>query len=113
MPTQQLHNYLRTHRKRIGFTQRDIAVLIGSNHVGKISRYETFDQIPHLTTVLAYEVIFQTSPRELFGGLFDKVAEEILKRSEALIRETKQRRPSRRTQMKINHLKRLAASYGQ
>lgn len=112
MPSQQLHNYLRTHRKRVGFTQRDIAFLIGSNQTGKISRYETFDQIPHLTTVLAYEVIFQTPPRELFGGLFDKVAEEILKRSEALIRETNLRRTSRRTQAKIDHLKRLAAGNG-
>lgn len=104
----QLHNYLRMHRRKTGFTQKEIAFLIGSNQVGKISRYEKFYSIPQLKTILALEIIFQVTARELFAGLFEEVKKETCLRIEYLVQEVGRDSGGNRTRMKSDHLKRLS-----
>jgi transcriptional regulator with XRE-family HTH domain len=87
MSSHKLHNYLRTHRKKVGFSQKDIAFLVGCEHVGKISRYESCKQIPHLTTVIAYEVIFRTPSHALFQGIFETIESDIRVRAKRLLRQ--------------------------
>lgn len=110
MSSSQLHNYLRMHRKKVGLTQKELAFLLGCNHTGKISHYERFNQIPHLTTVIAYEIIFQTHTRHLFGGLFEKIEMETRKRAEQLLNQKIKYLTSQRNQLKLNHLKQLIKS---
>ena len=87
MPSPELPNYLRLHRKRLGFSESDVAFLLGVRHGSQVSRYEHFRRIPSLTTVLAYHVIFRTSTAELFGGKFRKIERDIRKRAAKLLKK--------------------------
>jgi transcriptional regulator with XRE-family HTH domain len=73
MNTQRAGNYLRTQRKRSGMSQREVALLIGYEDDGQISRHERSQTIPSLVTALAYEVIFKESISALFPGIHEHV----------------------------------------
>ena len=79
-----LPNYLRTHRKKAGFTQNETAFFIGLSSGGRISRYENFSRLPNLKTAFAYEALFHTSAREIFAGVFEIVEKETIKRAREL-----------------------------
>ena len=79
-----LPNYLRTHRKKAGFTQVETAFLIGLASGSRISHYENFSRLPDLKTAFAYEVVFHTPLRELFAGVFELVEQETVKRAKEL-----------------------------
>jgi transcriptional regulator with XRE-family HTH domain len=84
----QLPNYLRSNRKRLSLSQEEVAFLLGNQSGAKISRYEQFNREPSLETALALEVIFQRSASELFGGLYQKVEQEVTERAKALASRT-------------------------
>jgi transcriptional regulator with XRE-family HTH domain len=83
----KLPNYLRAYRKRAGLTQEEVAYLLGCRSGAKVSRYERFDRQPNLETVFAYEVIFRTSPRELFAGIFHSIERTTSRRINMLMRK--------------------------
>ena len=74
-----LPNYLRTYRKKAGFTQKETAFVLGLKSAGRISRYENFSRLPNLKTALAYEAIFRAPVRKLFAGVFELVEKEVIK----------------------------------
>lgn len=82
--TRKLTNYVRTYRKRLGFSQDEVAYLLDCKSGAKISRYEHFRREPTLRTALAYEVIFQTPVRELFAGIYETVERQTLKQIRSL-----------------------------
>jgi transcriptional regulator with XRE-family HTH domain len=84
MSSPLLQNYLVSNRKRLSFSQEEVAFLLGTQSGAKVSRYERFDRVPGLETALAFEMIFQRSPSELFGGLYQKVEQEVATRAKAL-----------------------------
>lgn len=92
MPSERLPNYLRAQRKRAGFSQHEIAFLLGCRYGTKVSRYERFVREPTLKTALAYEIIFATPVRELFLGVFDKAERETQRRARHLVRHIERRR---------------------
>jgi transcriptional regulator with XRE-family HTH domain len=110
MSKPKLHNYLRMFRRRTGFTQYEIAFLLGSNHFHKISRYERGARTPHLRTVLAYQILFHASAKDLFGELFEKVEVEIRQRAKELLYTSELLPRDSRTKRKIDHLKRLSGN---
>ena len=83
----RLHNYLLTHRKRAGFTQAEVAFLLGCRHKTKVSDYEQRTRRPVLETALAYEVVFGAPTRELFAGMFDEVEAVTHQRARVLARK--------------------------
>lgn len=91
MRSQPLSNYLRTHRKRAGLSQDDVAFLLGCQSGTKVSRYERFVRQPSLETVFACEVIFGVPARELFAGLFDQVEHRTKRQAKRLIRRLSRR----------------------
>lgn len=84
MSRRKLQNYLRTHRKRTGLSQREIAFLLGVTSSSKVSRYEHFLRQPTLRTAFAYEIIFGVPAHELFAGIFQEVEAETLRRIQSL-----------------------------
>ena len=85
----KLPNYLRAHRKRLGLSQSDLAFLLGAESGAKVCRYERFNRLPGLETILAYSAIFRRSPSELFAGLHDRIEYEIARRAETLLAQSK------------------------
>lgn len=80
----KLHNYLRSHRKRFGLSQKDLAFLLGVKNRDKVSRYELYKRLPNLQTALALQALFGTPVAELFAGIYEQVEKETSKRARIL-----------------------------
>jgi transcriptional regulator with XRE-family HTH domain len=80
MKTHATGNYLKSHRKKTGLSQRELALLIGYADEGQVSRHERSKSIPPLIVALSYEALFRVSVSVLFPGLFEALAERIEER---------------------------------
>lgn len=91
MSQSKLDNYLRTFRKNRGFSQREVAFLLGCHSGAKVSRYERSKRIPPLETIFAYEVILGISSRELFAGIQERAQRRAMHRVRLLKRRLERR----------------------
>ena len=105
MASPKLSNYLRTHRKRIGLSQDEVAFLLGWIDAAQLSRYEHFSQVPELGTALSLAVIFQTSVRELFAGEYQKVETAVCQQAQRLAARLAMDVPDQATAHKLDVLK--------
>lgn len=80
-----LASYLRTHRKKSGLSQCEVAELLGLNSSQTISRYESLARIPSLRTALAFQVLFGAFPHRLFPALHTDVTKLTLARLRSLL----------------------------
>ena len=87
---QRLTNYLRTHRKKTGLSQRDVARVLGYDDEGPVSRHERFHSTPPLLMAISYEIMFKVPVSELFAGLRDFVEATIEERLSELQKELEQ-----------------------
>lgn len=86
MPIPKLNNYLKTFRKTRGFTQREVAFLLGGHNAAKVSRYERSRRIPSLETIFVYETILGISAHELFAGIKERAERHAIHRVRLLAR---------------------------
>lgn len=77
----KIHNYIRTHRRRWGLTQKELAHLLGSKSGTQVSRYERLTRRPQLYIALACQVIFGELPEKMFPKLFSQVEEGVMRRA--------------------------------
>ena len=89
-------NYLRTARRRLALSQKDVAALLGLASPAKISRHEQGRSEPNLATLLAYQLIYDSDAQELFRQHYSQLRRKMLKRAESL---------KKRKQPKFNKLK--------
>jgi DNA-binding XRE family transcriptional regulator len=68
-PNEPLTNYLRAHRRRSGFTQHELAGVLGYLNSDAISRHERRESMPTLFIALSYEVLYRVPVSEIFSGL--------------------------------------------
>ena len=106
----RLPNYLKTYRRRAGFSQDEVAFLLGSKGGAKVSRYERLARKPSLETALAYEAVLGIPVRELFAGVFQKVEQETVKRAQALAEKLNAPNPDRMTLRKLQRLRALTSA---
>ena len=104
MPAAPLPNYIRTHRKRVYLTQGEVAFLLGSKSSAVICRHEHFQQTPNLQTLLAYEMLFRTPVRSLFGGVHNKVEHQLRQRVRLLLRKLARAGKGNATGLKVKIL---------
>jgi transcriptional regulator with XRE-family HTH domain len=105
----KLPNYLRAHRKRTGFSQADVAFLLGCRSGAKVSRNERFHRQPALEVALAYEIILRVPVRELFAGIADEVERTALRRARLLHRRLVRQRESAVVTQKLAALRAFTA----
>jgi transcriptional regulator with XRE-family HTH domain len=108
-PHHHLPNYLRTHRKRVGFSQEEIAFLLSIKTGAPISRYERFTRKPTLAVVFAFEIIFEVPAKEIFSGVRQEIAEKLTHRA-VLLLERVLREKKRLPATKLQLLERIAGS---
>ena len=77
-------NYLRTHRKRSGLSQQELAAILGCEDGGAISRYEWSRSLPPLPLALALEVVYMVPVSQLFSGLHEAVTQGVEQRLASL-----------------------------
>lgn len=80
MTPDQIASYLRTHRKKSGLSQRELASILGFLSEIQISRHERSVTIPGLLIALGYEAIFRAPISEIFPGLYQTVEASIEER---------------------------------
>lgn len=77
-------SYLRTHRRRSGLTQAEVAHVLGLKNRESVSRHERLDRRPSLEAMFAYQILFDTPPHELCPGLYKSVEKLTLRRIRTL-----------------------------
>ena len=108
MPPAKLDNYLRTYRKSRGFSQRELAFLLGCHSGAKVSRYERSKRVPPLETIFAYEVILGTPAPELFAGVQERAAKRARHRIRLLANRLARKIHDPRLAQKVEYLRTLA-----
>lgn len=73
--------YLRIHRKRLGLTQNEFAMLAGCNSEANVCRFERLTRKPDLETAFACQVLFDVSAHEVFPGIYAAVEQAVLERA--------------------------------
>src|SRR5437016_1250098 len=101
-----LPNYLRTHRKRAGLSQEEVADLLGCRFGTKLSRYECFNREPNLVTALACQIIFGVPMRELFPGIYEEALRRVTPRARRLIEQIEQQPSNSKSAHKLALLRR-------
>jgi DNA-binding XRE family transcriptional regulator len=104
----RLHSYIRPYRVRWGFTQQELAFMIGVKRRKYISHLEASRRNPKLTVAFALHVVFGTRAMELFPGLFAEVEEAVITRAYELY-ERLQGNPSKTTRAKLDYLEEMFA----
>lgn len=82
--SQKIYNYIRSHRKRAGLSQEELAFLLGCQSHTKVSRYENLSREPNIQTVFACQAVFQIEARTLFPGMYTKVEHKVITRARML-----------------------------
>jgi hypothetical protein len=77
----KIPSYMRTHRRRWGLTQKELAHLLGSKSGTQVSRYERLLRQPKLYVALACQVIFGELPQSMFPKLYSQVEEGVMRRA--------------------------------
>jgi transcriptional regulator with XRE-family HTH domain len=70
---------LALRRKRLGYEQKQIAVLLGHKPTYQISRYETGQRIPSLKEAMKLSILYGLPVRALFNRYFRQCREELEK----------------------------------
>lgn len=112
MPNPKLNNYLRTYRRNHGFSQEEIAFLLGCKSGAKISRYERSRRVPSLDTIFAFEVVFGATARDLFAGIREQAQRRALHRARLLAKRLKKRSADSKLSRKLDFLTKLATDGG-
>jgi DNA-binding XRE family transcriptional regulator len=77
MAQRQIASHLGTHRRRSGFSQLELARLVGHRNSGRVSRHERGVTVPPLSVALAYEAVFHVPVHELFPGIHEAALKNI------------------------------------
>lgn len=77
MPPEHMGNYLRSHRRMSGLTQRELASIVGFLTRFQIARHEESRAVPVFLVAISYEIVFRAPISELFPGLYRSVEARI------------------------------------
>jgi transcriptional regulator with XRE-family HTH domain len=104
-----IDNYaLRSHRKRSGLTQEDVAVLIGAQSPSQVSRQENGEREPDLRAALAYRIIFDAPIRHVVPKLYREIAQQVHTQAEALATRLKESGEGLHATHRVEHLRQMA-----
>lgn len=77
-------NRLRRHRKMMGYTQQEVAALLGHTMADRISQWEKGVKYPGLINLIQLSLIYHVFPTDLYYDLMKVLREEIEKRKHSL-----------------------------
>src|SRR5258708_33156657 len=86
----QNQNRLLIYRRRMGFSQRQVARLLGLKGTSMLSRYEHSRSLPPLPTAFCLGIILRVPVEFLFPGLYESLRNRIRSDEEQLARPGQQ-----------------------
>ena len=95
---------LRIERKRSGFTQDELAHLIGFRVASAVSRFERGEREPDLRTVFAYQILFDRPAHELFPAIYADARRLVAKRASEVAERLSRAEQDNRTAYKLQRL---------
>ncbi len=95
MPT-----YLKTHRKRWGLSQDEVARLAGCQNRVSVAQYEGLRALPTLETAFALQALFGVPAHEIFPGTYLKVENEVKSRASGMLGELPEQSESKIVKLK-------------
>jgi transcriptional regulator with XRE-family HTH domain len=75
--THQHKNELLVYRRRMGFSQKQVARLLGHRDTSMLSRYEHGHSLPPLLIALELEIIYRAPVAFLYVSLYKRLKEQI------------------------------------
>jgi transcriptional regulator with XRE-family HTH domain len=105
----RLPNYLKTHRKRAGLSQDEVAFLLGCESGAKVSRYEMHRRQLPVETVFAYEAVFGVPARKLLAGVYEDAERGARNRAALLATIINRNADDPESRRKVELLNRIAA----
>ena len=81
----QKQNRLAAFRRRMGYSQRRVAHLLGHKSHAALSLYEHGQVVPGLATALRLEIILRTPVAFLFPSLYENLRDNIRAEEEQLL----------------------------
>ncbi len=78
---------LKSYRRYTGFSQNDVARLIGVSTHWSVSRHERSGRPVTLLTALAYELIYGRPVADIFGATHAAIRTRIVRRAKALLND--------------------------
>ena len=102
----RLKSYLRTLRRGTGFSQKELAFLLGTSSRASVSRIEQSKRKPSIEVLILSAFIFGVSPAELFPTFVSELHQDALQRANELYEEL-QGEPSKTTRIKLDFLEQL------
>lgn len=79
-------NSLLIYRRRLGFTQKHVARLLGHRDTSMVSRYETGRSLPPLEVALKLEIIYRVPVAFLFPQAYEQLREALRRKETRLSR---------------------------
>jgi transcriptional regulator with XRE-family HTH domain len=80
----QKTNDLVLYRRRMGFSQKEVARLLGQRDTSMVSHYEHGRALPPLAVALGLEIIYRVPIAFLFPGMYDELRRRIRHDEESL-----------------------------
>ncbi len=99
---------LRIHRRQSGFTQEEVAFLLGMRVHSLVSRHEGLKREPDLRIAFAYQLVFSSSAHDLFPSVFTDVCNVLAQRARELAERLEPARSGCRSGRKLEMLRSLA-----
>ena len=79
--------FVRSHRRRWGLTQVELARLVGLSSRSAVSRIERAERVPTTATIIACGIIFGLATPDLFPSLQEEIEEIVRMTVAALLAE--------------------------
>jgi transcriptional regulator with XRE-family HTH domain len=80
----QKQNDLVLYRRRMGFSQKQVARLLGHRDASMVSHYEHSRALPPLMVALSLEIIYRTPVAFLFPAMYDELKRQVRHEEEIL-----------------------------
>ena len=80
----QKQNSLVLYRRRMGFSQKQVARLLGHRDASMVSHYEHSRALPPLMVALSLEIVYRTPVAFLFPAMYDELKRRIRQEEESL-----------------------------
>lgn len=99
---------LKSHRKRSGFSQDEMAVLLGLKMASAVSRYERGERSPDLDTAFACQIVLGSGLEQLFPGAYGEIRQLVSSRATQLAEQLRRGAQDNKARYKLAKLEALA-----
>lgn len=77
MPQVRIPNRLRWYRRMSGYSQGDVAAILGLVNKARISLWENGIAYPGIENLLKLSIVYKTLPSELYSDLYKKLLGDV------------------------------------